>query len=200
MWLIFDVVGGAKPDVTAMRDILRTTVSSLADFVELSKPGDVIDLQRIRSLRDNIASNFGLLNAQADGVLFETGERRQRDLGERAKLLAFQTRLRSLFFLEIGLKHCCVDVKESGFSPVVNAAQLSFDASMARELRSIVEVLNEGIAVPLSRDVWSAHRALKLSLEATSEMQIQHAEAMLGLTSGIAAVMEALQQEIRPSR
>ena len=187
MWLIFDIVG-ATSAVMAMRDILKKNVNWLAEFVELSNLDRVTEVQRMRALRDTISSNFGLLNAQADGVLFETGERRQHDLAERAKLLNFQARLRNLFFLETGLMQYRVDAEGRKITPDRAALQFSFDALTARRLRLIAKGLDAQIAAFTLTDLSNAHRALQSSLDVGPDEPSYRVQAVLSLTSHIITV------------
>ncbi len=198
MWLVFDIFG-PTPAVTAMRNILRANINLVAEFIQHRKLNGAIELQEIRTIRDEIALNFNLLNAQADGVLFETGERRQHDLAERGKLLGFHDRVRSLFLLESGLMHYRTDLTKSGASSVAIDAQLSFDVLTAQELRSIVEAL-DGRREPFSlQRLRIAHQALKQSLHADPTMPASRVRAILGLTSAVMAGIEAVRREVNVS-
>ncbi len=195
MWLVFDVVG-STPAVTAMRNILRTNLILVADFVQHPKPNRTIVPQSIRTKRDEITSCFNQLTTQADGVLFETGERRQHDLAERGKLLGIQARLGSLFLLESGLMHYRAELVQNGASSAVIEAQLSFDVLTAQELRFIVEAL-DGLSAPSSlQRLRIAHRELKQSLQAEPGLPAARIEAISSLTSGVIAGLEALRHDV----
>ena len=196
MWLIFDIVG-AKSAVMAMRDILKENLDSLAELVELSHLEKATERQRMRNLRDKISVNFGLLNAQADGVLFETGERRLHDLEERAKLLNFQTHFRELFFLEVGLKQCRVDTDEREFTPESARVQLTLSALTAQKLRLVARGLDARRTVSSSPNLPNAQRSFEESLDGGMDKPSFRVQAVLSLTSHIATVVETLQQDLR---
>ena len=195
MWLVFDIVG-STPAVTAMRNNLRVNLGLVADFVQHRKSNGTIEPQAIRTKRDEISSRFNQLTAQADGVLFETGQRRQHDLAERGKLLGIQARLHSLFLLEIGLMHYRAELAQSGASALVIEAQLSFDVLTAQELRLIVEALDGLPETSSLQRLRIAHRELKQSLQAEPGMPASRIEAISSLTSGVIAGLEAVRHDV----
>jgi multidrug resistance protein MdtO len=100
MWLVFDGIGGT----TAADAMMRAFCRNLHALAEMFQQIDSSDLsgatQRIRVLREEIRSDFDEVNAQADGVPFEFGLRRERGMAWRSLIRKWQPRLRTVYFLE----------------------------------------------------------------------------------------------------
>ncbi len=100
MWLVFDGIGGT----TAADTMMRAFCLNLRTLAEMFEQIDRSDLsaatQRAHDLREEIRSHFDKVNAQADGVPFEFGLRRERGMAWRSLIRKWQPRLRTVYFLE----------------------------------------------------------------------------------------------------
>jgi multidrug resistance protein MdtO len=100
MWLVFDGIGGT----TAADTMIRAFCLNLRTLAEMFQQIDRSDLsaatQRVHDLREEIRSHFDKVNAQADGVPFEFGLRRERGMAWRSLIRKWQPRLRTVYFLQ----------------------------------------------------------------------------------------------------
>lgn len=100
MWLVFDGIGGT----TAADTMIRAFCLNLRTLAEMFQQIDRSDLsaatQRVHDLREEIRSHLDKVNAQADGVPFEFGLRREHGMAWRSLIRKWQPRLRTVYFLE----------------------------------------------------------------------------------------------------
>lgn len=112
MWLVFDQIA-APVAAVKMRALLRDNLMTLGDITRLlpkllsseNKPSP--EQARFRELRERINDLFAQMNAQADAVLFEFGEKRHKHLAERERMLAMQPSMRSFFLHTLTLLDSC---------------------------------------------------------------------------------------------
>lgn len=101
MWLVFDHLWSAPAGI-AMK---KAFVSSLRLLAQLTREPVSNDLrtaiERSYSLRETINAQFEKVRSLADGVLFEFGPARQRDLELRDFIRSFQPKLRTLFLMRV---------------------------------------------------------------------------------------------------
>ena len=134
MWLVFDQLWGVSAGA-GMKKTFVSTLRLLAQLLREPLPGGgrpTID--RIYSLRETINASFDQARALADGVLFEFGASRQRDLALRSLLRRFQPQLRTLFVTRIALLKYRLRLPGFELPEDVEAAQVEFDERIGRML------------------------------------------------------------------
>jgi multidrug resistance protein MdtO len=99
MWFVFDGIGGATAADT-MIGAFCLNLRTLAEmFQQIGRPNLSAATQRVHDLREEIRSHFDKVNAQADGVPFEFGLRRERGMAWRSLIRKWHPRLRTVYFL-----------------------------------------------------------------------------------------------------
>jgi multidrug resistance protein MdtO len=100
MWLVFERLY-PRPAAVEMVRMFAASARLVAGlgFLDTSEGG----MARIRTLRDQVNSVFGNVNAEADAVLFETGERRSAFLAARDRVRRWLSTLRTLYLLQLPL-------------------------------------------------------------------------------------------------
>lgn len=103
MWLAFDRLWSAPAGV----EMRKTFISTLRLMAQLSREPISADaatvLRRTYALRETINQSFDRVRALSDGVLFEFGPSRARDLQFRERVRQWQPKLRTLFLMRAAL-------------------------------------------------------------------------------------------------
>ncbi|WP_446743265.1 hypothetical protein [Silvibacterium acidisoli] len=103
MWLVFEKAY-PRPAADEMVRIFVTNLRKMAELVRISNSGvDAATVLKIRRQRDLIYRQFGLVNAQADAVPFETGPGRPGHMAARDRIRRWQASLRTFYLLEAPL-------------------------------------------------------------------------------------------------
>jgi multidrug resistance protein MdtO len=145
MWVVFDQLWGAS----AFVEMQRTFVSTLRFLAMLMRapvskePSAAIEETYL--LRERIGTGFENLRQDADGVMLEFGNNRERDLALRSRLLRWQLRLREMFSLRIALLKYRLHVSGFELPKSVQRAQEAFDARIAKRLDVIADWTSNGI-------------------------------------------------------
>ena len=99
MWLAFDQLWSAPAGV----QMKKTFVAGLRLLAQLAREpvsnAFRIAIERCYSLRETVHAQFDKVRSLADGVLFEFGPSRQRDLALRDQIRRWQPQLRTLFLM-----------------------------------------------------------------------------------------------------
>ncbi len=139
MWLVFDQLWGASA-VSDMKRAFVSAVRLLAQFAREPISSDYnVAAERSYSLREAINNNFDNMRASADGVLFEFGPSRPKDLAWRTKFRQWQPQLRLLFITEIALWKYRARLPGFELPHTVGAAQRAFGEELARALEAIAD-------------------------------------------------------------
>ena len=88
-------------------------------------------------IRETINKNFEQTRALADGVLFEFGPSRERDLLWRNRIVRWQPQVRILFLTRIALWKYRAQLPGFELPETIQAAQREFDYELARKLDEI---------------------------------------------------------------
>jgi len=118
MWLVFERLY-PRPAAVQMVRMFAKSVRLVADFSSLN--GNQAEIARIYALRDQVNSVFGSVNAEADAVLFETGEQRSAFLAGRNRIRKWLSTLRTLYLLELPLLPVRPLEEEKQRSPLARA-------------------------------------------------------------------------------
>jgi multidrug resistance protein MdtO len=156
MWLVFDQLWGASA-VSDMKRAFLSAIRLLAQFARepISKDYSVA-AERSYSLREAINNNFDGMRASADGLLFEFGPTRQRDLAWRTKFREWQPQLRLLFLAEIALWKYRARVPGFDLPESVHVAQRAFEDELARRLTELADRMEGRSPGAKPREEWLA--------------------------------------------
>ena len=139
MWLVFDHLWGSRAAV----EMKKTFVSSLRSLAQLEReplPGEKrVAIQRCYSLRETINTYFDQVRALADGVLFEFGPSRQKDLTLRDRIRRWQPHLRTLFLIRVALLKYRLRLSGFDLPEPVELAQQEFDEELAKVLDGMAD-------------------------------------------------------------
>ena len=141
MWFVFDQLWGAP----AVAETKKEFISVLRLLAQFAREPDSADARtatgRSYSLRETISRGFDNVRASADGVLFEFGASRQRDLVWRGKIREWQLHLRLLFLTEIALWKYRAQLPGFELPDAIRAAQREFDDQSATMLDAFANTL-----------------------------------------------------------
>jgi multidrug resistance protein MdtO len=139
MWLVFDQLWGASASLEMKRKFI-SIVRLLAQFTREPLSTDRrVTAERSYSLRETIDNSFDQVRALADGVLFEFGPSRQKDLALRSRIVRWQPQLRMLFLTRIALWKYRARLPGFELSQPIATAQREFDAGLANVLDGIAD-------------------------------------------------------------
>ena len=137
MWLVFDQLWSA-PAVDQMRKTFTATLKLLARFSKEPLSRDLkVATDRSYFFRETINKNFEQTRALADGVLFEFGPSRERDLLWRNRIVRWQPQVRILFLMRIALWKYRAKLAGFELPEAIQAAQQEFDYELAGKLDEI---------------------------------------------------------------
>jgi len=137
MWLVFDQLWSA-PAVDQMRKTFTATLKLLARFSKEPLSSDLkVATDRSYFFRETINKNFEQTRALADGVLFEFGPSRERDLLWRNRIVRWQPQVRILFLMRIALWKYRAKLAGFELPEAIQAAQQEFDYELAGKLDEI---------------------------------------------------------------
>jgi len=182
----------------------RTFVSALRLLAKLARGPDSTDLRKeIESsyaLRESINAHFDRVRSLADGLLFEFGPSRSRDLELRDRIRRWQPQLRTLFVMRIAsLKY---RLQTPGFElPEVLRVQLeTYDSDSARLLEKMADWIERNEPQLTDRGEASAERpnrtAERIAAEAAAQLPLGRAQSFISLLRGIHEVTTVLASEI----
>ena len=195
MWFIFDQVW-SSPASIQMKRTLISSFRLVAQFAREPLSSDLkIALGRTLALRDTINANLDNVRALADGVLFEFGPSRQRDLELRAYIRQWQPHLRTLFVMRIASLKYRLQLPGFELPESVFLAQQAYDEHSARLLDEMADRI-DGKAVPeLSEDT---QELLNKTIDALRDQNLPagRAQSFMTLLSGIDKLTSCLVSEV----
>jgi multidrug resistance protein MdtO len=101
MWLAFDQLWSAPAGVQ-MKKVFVANLRLLAQLAREPLSNDLrIAIERCNFLRETINAQFDKVRSLADGVLFEFGPSRERDLELRSYIRRWQPQFRTLFVMRV---------------------------------------------------------------------------------------------------
>ena len=201
MWLVFDRLWAA-PAAVEMRNAFVSNLRLLARFSRepLSKDLKTAVIESL-TLRDTISSNLEKVRALGDGVLFEFGPSRERDLALRNRIRQWQVDLRMLFITRNALWKYRARLPGFELPGATEAAEKEFDKRLAESLNRMADRM-DGKANQTDT-LTSAYSQLEQAVwDISSKRQNQltpQTQSFLLLSRRIAALTDSLQKEIRLS-
>jgi multidrug resistance protein MdtO len=180
MCLVFDQLWGAPAAV----EMKRTFISYLRLLAQLARgplPGEKrLAIELSYSLRETINANFDKVRSLADGVLFERGSSRERDLALRSRTRQWRPQPRTLFVTRITLLKYRLQLPGFELPEALHVAQQEFEDRLAGILDGMANRL-EG----------------KASQEKDNfEDSVERLEQTLALSRSIESVTMSLGEEI----
>jgi multidrug resistance protein MdtO len=198
MWLVFDQLWASSATVE-MRRTFISNLRSLGQFVREPLPGRD-DAWRSDSLRETINTNLDKVRSMADGVLFELGSGRQRDLALRSRIVQWQPQLRALFVTRIALVKYRLQLPGFELPEPARAAQQEFDNRLAGMLDGMADRM-EGKPAQGGDRFEDAFERLEQTVrnccsEEPQELLTAKMQTFLALSRSIDNVAIALDKEI----
>ena len=196
MWLFFDQFW-SRP---AALEIKRTFASSLRLLAQLAR-GPVSKnlpeaIEDSYALREKINAHFDRVRSLADGLLFEFGASRQRNIELRSYIRQWQPDLRALFVMRVTFLKYRFLVPGFEMPEVIRRLQQEYDENSARILEDLAAWI-EGNTVPPTNRVESSHKLVARTLEAIqSEISAASAQSFTMLLGGIDGLTTSLASEI----
>jgi hypothetical protein len=189
MWLVFDQLWSA-PGGVAMKKAFTSGLLLLAQLVREPVSGDLrTAIERSYSLRESINAQFDKVLSLADGVLFEFGPERQRDLELRSLIRRWVPELRTLFVMRNASWKYRAQLPGFEFPGKVRVRQAAYDERSAQILEEMA-VRIEDRRSGTERAFENSAELMQLAIEETQ------AEESHGLAAGRAQSFITLLREI----
>ncbi len=199
MWLVFDQLW-STPSGIAMRKHFASGLRLLAQLASEPVSNDLrTALERSYSLRGELNTQFDEVRSLADGVLFEFGPTRQKDLELRSFVRRRQPELRALFVMRIALWKYRAQVPGFELPESVRLRQQEYDehsAQMLEEMADRIENNTQHTSNGVdSRELFS--RTLDaVEREQPAQLPTGRAQMFVELLRGIDALTTSLASEI----
>jgi len=200
MWLVFDQLWGTRASVEMKRTFILN-LRLVAQFARQPASNDLrTALGRSLALRETINANLDKVRALADGVLFELGPARQRDLELRSYIRQCQPQLRTLFVMRIASLKYRLQLPGFELPERIRLRQKAYDEASARFLEQTADRIDRQTPQIGSR-VEQPHDLLKQTLhdveaEASRELPVAQAQSFVTLLRQIDALTNCLAAEI----
>jgi multidrug resistance protein MdtO len=200
MWLVFDQLWGA-PAAVQMKRTFILNLRLVAQFATQPASNDLrTALGRSLALRETINANLDKVRALADGVLFELGPSRQRDLELRSYIRQWQPQLRTLFVMRIAFLKYRLQLPGFELPEIVRLRQQAYDEHSARILEEMADRI-EGNRGSETNSVEDSHDLLNKTIEGLQGQDPAHlppgrAQSFITLLRGIDGLTTCLASEI----
>jgi multidrug resistance protein MdtO len=194
MWLFFDQLWSAPAGV----EMRRTFISGLRLLAQLAREPVSADIraaiERSYSLREAIQAHFDKVRSLADGVLFEFGPSRQKDLGLRAQIRKWQPQLRAIFIMRLALWKYRVGLPGFELPEGLRDRQRAYDERSAQ----ILEELADRVETNGPRGVGGLESSQTLLQSTLQEIQAEDSgkESYKALLRNVDTVTTSLATEI----
>jgi multidrug resistance protein MdtO len=201
MWLVFDRLWAA-PAVVEMKRAFISGLRLLSRFLREPLPGDInFARERGPALRETINANFDKVRSLADGVLFEFGPSRQRNLALRDQIRQWQPQLRSLFVVRIALLKYRLRLHGFELPEPVLKAQLEFDNAIADWLESMADRM-DGKASQIQTRLHDSFAPLEQTVRTSGSsgprgLLPSQMETFLALSRSVENIAESLDKDVR---
>jgi multidrug resistance protein MdtO len=198
MWLTFDQLWSA-PAAVEMKKTFISNLRALARLVREPLPGKERAWDGY-ALRETINANFDNVRGLADGVLFEFGPSRQRNLALRDRIRHWQMQLRILFGTRTALLKYRFQLPGFELPQAVRLAQLEFDNRLAQALDGMADRM-EDKGPEIRENLEDSFKRLEQTTldccsESPKEALAARLQAFLLLSRRIESLTSALDREI----
>jgi multidrug resistance protein MdtO len=200
MWLAFDQLWSAP----AGAQMKRTFVASLRLLAQLAREPVSADLriaiERSYSFRETINAQFDKVRSLADGVLFEFGPSRRRDLELRDRIRRWQPQLRTIFVLRIASWKYRAQLAGFELSESVRLLHEAYDDHSARMLEEMAGRIENNTSRP-EETIERSHELLnaavqEIQTEESSQLPSGRTQSFVTLLRGIDRLTTSLSSEI----
>jgi multidrug resistance protein MdtO len=200
MWLAFDRLWSAPAGVE-MKKAFVHTLRLLAQFAREPVSKDIrVAIERSYALREMINAQFDNVRSLADGVLFEFGSSRLKDLRLRDQIRRWQPQLRTLFVMRIASWKYRLNLPGFELPQCLQVSQHEYDNHSARVLDDVADLIQDKPqhAGRVSED---SYKLLEQMLEEcwTEEAQrlpMKRVDLFATLLRGIDGLTNSLAEEI----
>jgi len=196
MWLVFDRLWGARAAVEMKRTFILN-LRLVAQFARQPALNDLeIALPRTLALRETINGNLDKASSLADGVLFEFGPSRQRDLELRSWIRQWQPQLRTLFVMRNASLKYRLQLPGFELPESVRLLQQAYDERSARMLEEMADWIDgreHSDADLVEQSAATRKEALRnTELEARRELPSAQAQSFVTLLDAIDVLTTSL--------
>jgi multidrug resistance protein MdtO len=200
MWLVFDQLWGARAAVDMKRAFILN-FRLVAQFARQPALDDMrIALTQSLALRETINASLDKARALADGVLFEFGPSRQKDLELRSYIRQWQPQLRTLFVMRIGSLKYRLQLPGFELPERVRLLQQAYDEHSARLLEQMADRVDgreQSDADQAEQSLATRREALRnTELEARRELPSGQAQSFVTLLEAIDVLTTSLAGQI----
>ena len=163
MWIVFERLNptsAAEEMVKSLAESARL-IAGILSGSPLGNQGEGVIL--IRQQRDQLSRLFDAVHAEADAVLFETGNERPRHLAARDRVRKWQTAMRTFYVMDLPLLEMRLYSDRSSSSAAFQAIEARFREGCSEALIQIADRLQshlkdtdprEPALPPRSNQVW----------------------------------------------
>jgi multidrug resistance protein MdtO len=200
MWFVFDRLWGA-PASAEMKRAFISNLRAMAQFTREPTSNDPrIAIARTLTLRETINANLDRARALADGILFEFGPSRRKNLELRSQIRRWQPQLRTLFVMRITSLKYRLQLPGFEWPEIVRIRQQKYDEQSARMLEEMADCI-EGDCTAIVRGPDESAELLKWTIEETLAAQSRglldgRAQSFITLMQGIDGLTRSLASEI----
>jgi multidrug resistance protein MdtO len=200
MWLVFDPIWGA-PAVLKMKRMFISNFRLLAQLAREPLSDDLrIAIGRSLALRETINADLDKARALGDGVLFEFGPSRHRDLELRNHVRRWQPQLRTLFVMRIASLKYRLRLPGFELPEGVRLRHQAYDEHSAYMLEEMAEWIERN-APDAGSSIQQSHELLNRTLEEIhgeepAHLSPSHAASFVALLRSIDALTTSLASEI----
>jgi multidrug resistance protein MdtO len=200
MWLVFDRLWGAPASIEMKRTFI-SNLRAMAHFIREPASNDPrIAIARTLTLRETINANLDRARALADGILFEFGPSRRRDLKLRSQIRRWQPKLRTLFVMRITSLKYRLQLPGFEWSETVRRRQQAYDEQSAQMLEKMADCI-EGDRPAIACGSDESAELLKWTIEETLAEKSRglldgQAQSFIILMRGIDGLTSSLASDI----
>ena len=199
MWLAFDLLWSA-PAAVEMRKTFASSLRLLAQLAREPVSGDVrAAIEKTYVLRETISTDFDKVRSLGDGVLFEFGPSRQRDLALRAQFRELQPQLRTLFIMRATSLKYRLQLPGFELPQAVLVAQQNYDERSAEVLEDMADRI-EGVPRSTSPRPMDSLGILESSARESFPMdagpQAAHAQSFMPLLRRIDGLTNSAAEQV----
>jgi multidrug resistance protein MdtO len=187
MSLFFDQFWGASAG-TEMKKAFVANLRLLAEFAR-----GPVSLERGLALRDAINTHFDKVRSLADGVLFEFGPSRQRDLELRSRIRRWQPQLRALFLMRIASVKYRLQFPGFELPESIRLKLREYDDHSASMVEEMADHIDRDTP-PAQNSIERSHELLNAALEG-----VPPGESLAAVLRGIDALTASLAADIAAS-
>jgi multidrug resistance protein MdtO len=200
MWLVFDRLWGA-PAAVEMKRRFISSLRLVAQFAREPVSNDLrIATVRSVTLRETINADLGKVRDLADGVLFEFGPSRRRDLELRSHIRRWQPQLRALFIMRITSLQYRLQLPGFELPESVRLRHQAYDEHSARMLEEMADRIEHDASRP-QNSVERSHELLNITVqgipaEESGQLPSGRAQSFVAVLRAIDGLTTSLASEI----